>query len=81
MAHLRRIGRPGVPDTQQLPSAGSALGQLIDTIVHPDSGIVTDVDVVISKIKASGTFVMLAFDVGVSRRDIAGLESYAVDVT
>lgn len=38
-------------DTVRLYHAGSVLGQLIDTIVHPDPGTDTDLGDVLSKVK------------------------------
>jgi hypothetical protein len=38
-------------DTVRLYHAGSVLGQLIDTIVHPDPGTDTDLGNVLSKVK------------------------------
>jgi hypothetical protein len=45
------LGETTTGDTVRLYHAGSVLGQLIDTIVHPDSGTDSDLGDVISKIK------------------------------
>jgi hypothetical protein len=45
------LGETTTGDTVRLYHAGSVLGQLIDTIVHPDAGTDKDLGVVLSKIK------------------------------
>lgn len=45
------LGETTTGDTVRLYHAGSVLGQLIDTIVHPDSGTDNDLGDVLSKIK------------------------------
>lgn len=45
------LGETTTGDTVRLYHAGSVLGQLLDTIVHPDSGTDSDLGEVLSKIK------------------------------
>ncbi len=45
------LGETTTGDTVRLYHAGSVLGQLIDTIVHPDPGTDADLGDVLSKIK------------------------------
>ncbi len=45
------LGETTTGDTVRLYHAGSVLGQLIDTIVHPDAGTDKDLGDVLSKIK------------------------------
>lgn len=45
------LGETTTGDTVRLYHAGSVLGQLIDTIVHPDSGTDRDLGDVLSKVK------------------------------
>jgi hypothetical protein len=45
------LGETTTGDTVRLYHAGSVLGQLIDTIVHPDPGTDSDLGYVLTKIK------------------------------
>jgi len=47
------LGQTTTGDTVRLYHAGSVLGQLLDTIVHPDPGTDRDLSVVLKKVKGN----------------------------
>ncbi len=51
------LGETTTGDTVRLYHAGSVLGQLIDTIVHPDVGTDKDLGEVIAKVKGKWNWV------------------------
>lgn len=62
------LGETTTGDTVRLYHAGSVLGQLIDTIVHPDTGTDADLGYVLTKVKGKWNWATLE---GPSRQESA----------